>query len=311
MPLGIAKLLKSGKRIVHSIFVAGGSSGNMATTTNGLTWTKRVSAFGLQNVNDLTVGGDIIIAVGTNGVMNSSSSGKAWTSVTNPFGNTNTTIWNAAYGDGRFIAVGDNGIAATSTDGKAWTSIDVGLGARTLRTITHGGGMFLVAGGLIVPNQKVSISSDGVNWSQVTIPGHTQAINVAIKGNLWVIAGQAASLWTSPDGQNWTQRTVPGTTSSTNFLGAAWSGSIYVVSDNLGNIYTSSDAVTWSKNNLVNYPIWGIDYGVDDSGTSFFTAVGDNGSVIWKSTNGTSWQAIPSGLPASISLRAVVFRKGG
>lgn len=76
-------------------FVAGGLSGDLGYSSDGVTWTAATSPFGGTAVNGIAYGAGLFVAVGDSGKIASSSDGITWTLGTSGFSTTNITeiIW--------------------------------------------------------------------------------------------------------------------------------------------------------------------------------------------------------------------------
>jgi hypothetical protein len=94
----------------NELFVAVGSSGTLATSSNGTSWTQQTSSFGTTNILGVAYGNGLWIAVGESGKLATSSDGTSWTQQTSSF---STNILGVAYGNELFVAVGDSGKLAT------------------------------------------------------------------------------------------------------------------------------------------------------------------------------------------------------
>ena len=126
-------------------FVAVGSGGKLATSTDGTTWTQRTSSFGTINIYGVCYGQGTFVAVGSGGKLATSTNGTTWTQRTSSFGTTN--IYGVCYGQGMFVAVGDGGKLATSTNGTTWTQRTSNFGTSTIiRGVCYGQGMFVAVG---------------------------------------------------------------------------------------------------------------------------------------------------------------------
>jgi len=105
----------------NNMFVAGGSRGKMAYSTDGTTWTA-VTDSTFDNYSDISAiayGNNMFVAV-SGGQMAISSDGIIWTKVTDTPGYAINCI---AYGNNKFIVGGDLGKTSYSTDGTNWTTV--------------------------------------------------------------------------------------------------------------------------------------------------------------------------------------------
>jgi hypothetical protein len=207
-------------------FVAVGSDGKMAYSTDGVTWTAVAdSTFGSDNNNSILAiawGNNKFVAVSVSAKMAYSPDGVTWTAVADStfpqYGYNNSTytasIRGIAYGNNKFVAVGDDAKMATSTDGITWSAVaDSKFGTSAIYAIAYEGGRW-VAGGA---SGKMAYSADGTTWSAVTNSTFgTSAIRGIAYGNgRWVAGGGSSSgsypnitytskMATSPDGTTWT-----------------------------------------------------------------------------------------------------------
>lgn len=99
-----------------------GTSNQVMTSEDGVTWTARVSPAGPVYWRSVTYGNGRFVAVGAAGTNRSmwSTNGINWTSSTS--GVLNEEWMSVTYGAGVFVAVNKQGNYMTSSDGVAWTS---------------------------------------------------------------------------------------------------------------------------------------------------------------------------------------------
>ena len=138
----VASITVTGMRAIKwfapmSAWVGVGTSGAVATSTDGTTWTAR-TAIGTANLNTLETDGTTLVAAGATGTMYSTTStlpgSISWTSRTSSFGtsairtityspiNTNSNKW---------VATGALGTVAYSINGTSWTQKSTGISAST------------------------------------------------------------------------------------------------------------------------------------------------------------------------------------
>jgi hypothetical protein len=164
----------------NGTWVAGGSLGNMAYSTDGgVTWTAvagkplgTMSAGIYREVDAIAYGNGTFVAVSSDSAVSeitaTSADGITWTTVTD--GTYGKAI---AFGNGKFVAVRNNGKIATSTDGTTWTPVTTTAfdyqdkwgnpKEGYFNAIIYEGGKF-VAGG---SNGKIATSPDGTTWTAV------------------------------------------------------------------------------------------------------------------------------------------------
>jgi hypothetical protein len=144
-------------------FVAGGSDGKMAYSSDGVNWTaipagtanNTTSTFGTTWINAIAYNGsNLFVAVGSGpggDRMATSPDGTNWTAVTDSKFGSSHRIEAIAFGNGKFVAVGDNVEAFTtaySSDGVTWTAVSgVNKYALYYSAIAFGNGRFVAGGG--------------------------------------------------------------------------------------------------------------------------------------------------------------------
>jgi hypothetical protein len=96
----------------NGLYVAVGESGQLTTSTDGITWTARTSGFDSTNILGVTYGNGLFVAVGVGGKLTTSTDGITWTARTSGFGV--TVIRGVTYGNGLYVAVGAAGVLTTS-----------------------------------------------------------------------------------------------------------------------------------------------------------------------------------------------------
>ena len=112
------------------LYVAGGSSGKLTTSPDGITWTTRTSGFGTTVIRGVTYGDGLYVAVGDSGTLTTSTDGTTWTSRTSGFGT--TIIRGVTYGDGLYLAVGYSGKLTTSEFEALYLSLELKTPVTTL-----------------------------------------------------------------------------------------------------------------------------------------------------------------------------------
>jgi hypothetical protein len=137
-------------------YLAGNSSGTIATSSNGSTWTTATS--GLSGVLSFTYSPayGLYYAIGANGVSTSTDSITWSPQVTNGASQTTQNITALTYANGQFVYGGAGGAIGTSTDGFAWT----------VRRATGTGivNFAQMPGLLIGGGTALQTSTDGITW---------------------------------------------------------------------------------------------------------------------------------------------------
>jgi hypothetical protein len=217
-------------------FVAGSSSGKMAYSSDGITWTAVTTTALSGNtytdcINAIAYGGGKFVAVGNDGKITYSPDGVNWTAVTTTvfdfkdiWGDARKAgIISIAYGNGMFVA-GSNGYAgsgggggkmAYSSDGVDWTAVlDTKFDKfEPIAAIAYGNGKF-IAGGY---EGKTAYSSDGITWTKgpdgilgtyYMNAGNPQVIadiiEIAFGNGKFVAGSSSGKMAYSSNGVNWT-----------------------------------------------------------------------------------------------------------
>jgi hypothetical protein len=188
-----------------------GNYGNLYNSTNGINWTSHTNAT-VSNFNGVTYGNGLFVAVGdgmipmtnltTNRQIYTSPDGITWTARTSgPPASPVNTIWDVAYGAGKFVAMDGAGYIYTSTTGTSWTKrINSGTGY----TISYCNDRFILPSG---PGTN-QISQDGVTWLVLTNNTMSTFRRLLYTNGLYVALSDS-KVFSSTDMTNWIQRNFP------------------------------------------------------------------------------------------------------
>jgi len=232
-------------------FVAGNDSGEMATSTDGITWTKVVNTTG--PINAIAYGNNTFVAGGSHSsyygrIAYSTDGGTTWTSIQRA----KQTI--SGY-SGIFDSFGK------------------------INAIAYGNGTFVAGGSGMV------ISTDCTTWTVVEGFSLGTDINaIVFVNNKFIIYGYGGKMATSTDGTTWTA--VAG--SSFNFYRIAYGNGKFVAGNLSGEMATSTDGTTWTAVADSTFGTSGI-YAIAYGNGKFF-AGGKNG-IMASSTDGAMWTA--------------------
>lgn len=159
-------------------FVAVGSAGLVATSTDGTNWAIP-AVTGRRDWKDVAYGNNVFLAVGTNSVV-TSPDGADWTMrATNTFVST-------AFGNGLFLAVDLTGAVYSSTDGSAWSVVAGAATAQSFTTVDYAHNLFILCGS----KGSFQTSADGVNWNPTCTNGTTALYAAASSNGRWIIGGK-------------------------------------------------------------------------------------------------------------------------
>jgi hypothetical protein len=292
-----------------------GSSGSLARSANGTSWTpvlapggRNAPGMGQSNMlGAIAYSGTLWVAGGQFGSIFTSPDGVTWTS--RRAARCCGSIDGIDYGNGLFAAVGDTSGAAyilTSPDGITWTQKFPTSGTFSGYPIgiAYGGATVgFAAVGAFNQTGFALTSTDGATWTASATAG-TQIMggvaSLIYGGGQFVLGGYAGSpnpsgvIWTSPDGASWTQQSVMG---SSAFGPVGYGNSTYVaLARNSNASYTSANGIQWTS-----YP----QTFTAGQGMAFGNGVFYN-SALFTSTNGVSWTQV-SPLPDLAEINGGVF----
>jgi len=293
----------------------------LATSTDGITWTARTNAGGDGQARAVAHGDGVFVAIsGATGQFFRDSSNSAaystdgitWTNNSLP----STEGWRSvAYGNNTFVAVAGSGyyggfnnapdFCATGTysDGITWT-IRTMPSFQFWRSVSYGNDIFVVTADRYYA--AAASSTDGITWTARTLPS-VQRWQSSIYGDdiFVIVASQNAAAASSTDGITWTARTMP---SSAPWLDVAYGNNTFVAVAGYDRTSrfgcdsaaaaTSTDGITWTARTLPSINSWAVaayGEGVFVAIASYITAAAAT------STDGITWTArtMPSSAPWS------------
>lgn len=229
--------------------------------------------------------------------------GQAWVVCTGvPAGQYNKIIY-CGFATPVWVAIGQSGAHTTSSDGIAWTARS-GLNSNNWDACAFGAGK-LVVGGYGSNTNRFGYSTDGINFTFITIANLTQVNSLLWDGTQFVasitkvISGVTTQyIYTSADGVSWTDKaaTMPDQLNELCYSAAL---NRYVVTANGNAIYSSTNLTSWTLRFLKTD--WYVQAPV--AGDSFFSAnfihdyiVGGDEVVdfyMGSSADGISWTPVP------------------
>ncbi len=199
---------------------------------------------------------------------------------------------------------------ASSIDGLNWSSEnfepnqDASQGNKYFQAIAFGGERYVVVGYAGI-NSLLSVSSDGVGWTPLSVGGSGLSF-AAFAGERWFTGGILGYVATSLDGLAWSiQKLQDGSIN-----GLAFGNGVYVAAGNLA-FWVSSEGQTWEQVNIMcdsaatcpgvtppgsTFPQPGI-VAIDHiffAQQKFFAGSSSSG-YHFASTDGRQWQVVPLG----------------
>lgn len=262
-----------------SVAIAVGKAGLIMRSLDGVQWSEVEVEGVTSTLTSIVWTGHQFMAGGTLGTILISQDGLNWEK--SSIGTTQTIQRLAWNGRNHLAYLGSN-LMRVSGDGVNWTD----RSNYALSDIEWINGQWIAVG----ERGTVSISRNGVEWSNQTTPTNNALVGVTWTGSLYVAVGARGTVITSPDAITWTLR-HSGVTRTLNAV--ATDGERIVVVGSGGTLIVSEDGVTWSKETGVGTS------GVQDviwTGAMFY-AVGD-ASRAYSSVDGVNWS--PHNAPSSM-----------
>lgn len=153
-----------------------------------------------------------------------------------------------AYGAGLYVVTTEDGYTLTApTLTSTWTvRTNTATGSGGWSDVIFANGCFVSVQGRIGAGTSFGYSTDGITWTQKTVPSG-RYFRVKYEAGLFVAIGYNVCV-TSPDGQTWTARTIP--TGNWYDLGYSASNGFIAISDaSTALTAKSTDGITWTTGN--------------------------------------------------------------
>ncbi|MFO1448469.1 MAG: hypothetical protein U1F61_09960 [Opitutaceae bacterium] len=276
-------------------FVTAG--GDLATSTDGVTWVDRtLPAGGSISLRGVVYGGGQFVAVGTGGMILTSPTGATWTQRTS---GTTFDLLGVTYANGLFVAVGAPSalttavnLIRTSPDGVVWTARNSGLGNVTLRSVTYGGGLFVAVGA-----GGYSTSPDGLTWTARN-PISTHSYNsIVYSTSRFTAVANGGAVYVSPDGLAWSSRSS-GTNANLNGIALIGTQLLAVGS---GEVLARSLSANSAPPVITTQPVSATVTAGQTAQFGFAASGVPTPTLQWQqsSDSGASWQDLTNGFPYS------------
>lgn len=178
-----------------------------------------------------------------------STNGTTWTVVNLP--TTGFQSSSIVYGNGRFVVVNSaNQTILSSLDGVTWTVSSL-TNSSLYNSVTYGNGKFVAVGRLSTWN--LATSTDGINWTQNTIPTSFRKINFINNVFMATTGITSSAIGRSSDGVTWT--TLVSSTGDYSFTDMVYENGMYIVVCNTTNsnitnsniVRKSVDGTIWTS----------------------------------------------------------------
>jgi len=251
---GVLNHLTQGDGIV----LAGGTSGELLSSTDGVSWISRSSRNLSGDIAALAFGNNTFLAMTSTG--NFTALPVTWTN--RFFGATSDNVadWTArgtvgtvglplegiAFGGGTFVAVGDNSALYSLDNGATWSPGTIS-GMQGLSRVAYGNGRFVTVG---VAGDNVAVSVDGIAWttSPIGIPASEFPDLLGFGNGLFLATTSAGNVYTSADGATWLQRAqyIDLSTADISVTTVAAGGGGFMIVTSSGLFFTFDAGDTWT-----------------------------------------------------------------
>lgn len=295
------------------VFVLGMDSiSGVLTSPDGATWTTRAlstpggaTAYQVQAV--AASSSRIVVACGSSGGQFSAWSddaGATWAHSATLAASTTGEPICGTWADGlSLFVIGDTaGDVHTSADGSSWTKVTSPSGV-SIGDVAWAGSLSLLVA--FVGGSWVYTSADGgATWTQVLAETSIAGISwsPALAALLAFTSGQ--TFYLSTDGSTWTSTTGSGGSP----YDGVWAAGpttigpgVVIAVGALGDVVASAHGTTWSDVSGGAIPGDGLDSPAYDpvGGVIVVADYSGSGSLVWRSTNGSAWTSVDTGMPAA------------
>lgn len=243
-------------------FAAVSSTGVVATSPTGVTWTDQSVNVGLwaDIAWGTTSASGVFAGIGNGAIVLTSTNGTSWSHPAAPTGKWLSLAWSKPLA--LFCAIGQTsesvagGVVMTSTDGSTWVQGDLTVGSGvpwSAITWSAETAQFLAVS--LVPtstgSKSVITSPDGLTWTLqpalATLGRWTSVVWSPVLGLFAAVGSDYLTnltplIATSPDGVTWTFRTCPTGT----WTKVIWAGHYFLAVSSTGTSMVSSDGLTWA-----------------------------------------------------------------
>jgi hypothetical protein len=252
----------------NGVYVAVGSRGVIATSTDGQMWTR--TPRGIADVRGIAHGNGRYVAVGDEEAW-ISTDGEVWSSITGPVAEDPTGI---TWANGTFVVVGRDGELLTSRDGTTWAR--VALVTNDLRAVIHDGTRFVVAG-----EQTTLFSTNGVQWTRIESPESREVRALAFGGGLYVMSRYGfQGMLISTNAVDWEPVLESLSVNEFAYGNGRFVGLMF------DGATVSTDGILWNRGEIS--PLFVV-FGSVAFGDGMFVALGAHEGTIATSTNGQDW----------------------
>jgi len=216
-----------------SLFIVYSTGGRIWTSPDGTTWTQRTSPT-TQGIYGAAYAPSIstLVAVGNSGaVIRSTDGGTTWSLTTIGSSSLRSVAWSPSLS--LFVACGSSGYIYSSPDGITWTQRRQEANSLGVSEVIWDGAQFVVAGqGADNLTAKVFKSSNGSDWTEVTMPAGPAPVGIVYKSGTYLLPAARGVIWKTADLNNFTTvfnaYSLPTINNACTYYGGQYIGTGYV-----------------------------------------------------------------------------------
>jgi len=287
LPGGITSLLFDGNQYV-AVLNNGTSFG---LSPNGTNWTYVLPSTSVIALTALYAGGRLILAGSSGGLISGPSLPEL--TVINP--GLGADLVDVAAGPTNYVAVTSR-FVLLSADGLTWRRLP-GSPSRDMHFIRYSGARYFAGAEAGV----FFSSSNGVDWTESSLPTTATLHSLASDGSLEVLVGSFGATLYSADGTTWQSGSGGWTGGDITYNDVTWANGTWVCVGN-GRLITSTNGINWQIRPIDTS--WYLNHVT--FAENKFVAVGLNGIVL-TSPDGATWTQ--QSAPTTQDLSAVTFFK--
>ncbi len=286
----------------QGIFVAGGSSGLLARSTDGEHWEVVRRGYSDLELSAAVAGDGGYVLVGTTLCSSTNLENFVRSDGYGAQPAFPQAFMATAWGQGVYVAGGAGGRIVRTTNGVDWSTAVSGFTGQ-IRGIAYGAGKFVAVGS----GGNIRTSSDGKTWQSASSGISTFLTSIAYQAGKFVVVGSGGTVLTSVDGRDWH---LEDSGVSSSLLSVVYGNGRFVSvgykdvnGANRASVIESADGATWVELETdLAVPLQNVAYGGGVYLAASGTGVTSAGSVgVYASADGRAWWRVNYGSDAKTS----------
>lgn len=279
-------------------------SGSAIVSNDQTTWTQSSVPFSDWSSANIYQSGSFVL-ISSTGSVAVSTDGMTWTASYINAGYLGSNYFKGiAYGNGVFVTALSNGdYFYVSNNGLHWYSSSyIGM-TGTWSKVGYGNGVFMAVSGDYYNDNEVVISTDGINWTLLgDPPAIGKTWNRPVYGdNKWLLIrasdtfGDQSFYTSSNNGLTWTSHSYPHYFPYNNYIDPVYGNGVFIIASNANRftdfVYYSSNGINWQTASVGTTGTWqDINYNLNGF-TLLSSYYGMQEGILVTSTNGMNWSS--------------------